>query len=497
MGSAALALPGCHGGRGPVTGAPGAQTGAPLERFGLTDALAREVMARALQSGGDFCDLFFQSSRINYLGVQDHAVNRAYSKAEIGLGVRVVRGVETGYAFTESLDRASMLQAAEVAAAVANGAARKVPTAFAVSARPRYYPHDQRWKGVSTKRKVAMLQELDKVTSARDKRVSKVNITYRDEEHFITVLDAEGRVFTDYQPMTVCYLKCVAEQKGRREANYAALAGRAGFEFYNQERLSRIVRESVDRTLVLFDAVEGPVGDMPVVLGPGSSGILLHEAIGHGMEADFARSKTTIFTDKIGKKVAEPFVTIADDGTLPGRRGSIHADDEGNPSQRTVLVENGILRSFMHDRISASHFKIAPTGNGRRESFRHIPLPRMRNTYMLAGPHSPEEIIRSVKKGVYAEHFSNGQVQIGAGDYSFYVKNGTLIEDGKLTRPIKDVNIIGNGPESLARATMVGKDFALDEGGWTCGKGGQRVPVGLGMPTVKISSITVGGTKKG
>ncbi|PIE17686.1 MAG: peptidase U62 [Proteobacteria bacterium] len=491
----------------PVAG-PGKQAGVPkasstsavkgaLEPFGVTDTQVRKVLARALRSGGDFADLFFQRSRVNYLGLEDSAVNRAYSKVELGLGVRVVRGVETGYAYTESLDLASMLQAAAVAAAVAQGGAKKAPLAFSVGKAPSYYSVQTPWKGVATKDKVAMLMKLHGLIDKRDKRIKKIVLSYRDEDHRIAVVDSEGRVFADSQPMTVCYASTLAEQKGKRESNYAAIAGRAGLEFFDDARLQKVAREAVDRTTVLFDAVAGPVGELPVVLGPGSSGILLHEAIGHGMEADFARKKTTIFSDMVAKKIAEKFVTIVDDGTKVGLRGSINRDDEGNDSKRTVLVEDGVLRTFMHDRISAKHFGLQPTGNGRRQSFRHMPIPRMRNTYMLAGPHEREEIIRSVKKGIYAEHFTNGQVNIGPGDYSFYVKNGMLIEDGKLTRPIKDINIIGNGPESLQRVSMVGKDFALDEGGWTCGKRGQRVPVGLGMPTVKVSAITIGGTGKG
>lgn len=495
-GAAALLLPGCKQGASPVTGPAPVNPTLALASFGVTETQLRQVMARALKSGGDFADLFFERSRVNYLGLEDSAVNRASRVAEQGLGVRVVRGVETGYAFTESLDLPSMLQAAEVAAAVANGAARAEPKAFAVGKVASYYPIQTPWPTIGTKQKVDLLMKLYGLVSKRDGRIKKVNLSYRDEDHLVLVVDSEGRLYADSQPMAVCYVSCVAEQKGKRESNYAAIAGRGGFEFFSDVRLERAARQAVDRTLVLFDAVPGPVGELPVVLGPGSSGILLHEAIGHGMEADFARKKTTIFSDKIGKKIAEPFVTIVDDGTNVGLRGSINTDDEGNRSQRTVLVENGMLRTFMHDRISAQHFKLPPTGNGRRQSFRHMPIPRMRNTYMLAGPHSPAEIVRSVKKGIFAEHFTNGQVNIGPGDYSFYIKNGMLIEDGKLTRPIKDINIIGNGPESLARVTMVGKDFALDEGGWTCGKRGQGVPVGLGMPTVKVSAVTVGGTQK-
>ncbi len=468
----------------------------PLDQFQVSEELARKVMARALQTGGDFCDLFFQRMRKNYLGLEDSAVNRAYTQVDLGVGVRVVRGVETGYAFTESLDEKSMMQAAEVAAAVASGKAKAAPQAFKVGKPASYYPVTTPWPGVPTKKKVDLLMKMYGLVSAQDKRVQKINISYRDEDSRVVVLDSDGRLVADHQPMTVAYISCVAEDKGRRESNYYGMAGRAGLEFFTDDRLKNVTHEAVRRTTVLFDSVPGPVGELPVVLGPGSSGILLHEAIGHGMEADFARKKTTIYTDMVNKKIAPEHVTIVDDGTNKNLRGSINVDDEGNDSKRTVLVEKGVLRTFLHDRISAKEMGVEPTANGRRQSFRHMVIPRMRNTYMLAGPHPRDEIIKSVKKGIYAEHFTNGQVFIGAGDYTFYIKNGYLIEDGKLTSPIKDVNIIGNGPESLKRVTMVGKDQKLDDGGWTCGKRGQGVPVGLGLPTVKIAAITVGGTKK-
>ena len=293
--------------------------------------------------------------------------------------------------------------------------------------------------------------------------------------------------------MTRVYLTCVAEQKGRRETNGYNVAGRAGFEYYSQDRLDRVVREAVSRTTILFEAMQPAAGEMPVVLAAGASGILLHEAIGHGMEADFNRKGTSIYADKIGKPIAQPFVNIVDDGTQEGARGAINVDDEGNIPGRTNLVENGVLTTYLHDTISARHYQVKPTGNGRRESYRFAPLPRMRSTYMLPGPHKAEEIIASVKKGIYCSNFTNGQVNIGAGDFTFYVKNGFLIEDGKLTRPIKDVNIIGNGPKVLEKVDMVADDLKIDEGGWTCGKDGQGVPVSQGIPTVRVASITVGG----
>ncbi len=250
------------------------------------------------------------------------------------------------------------------------------------------------------------------------------------------------------------------------------------------------------RTTILFEAVPAPAGEMPVVLAAGSSGILLHEAIGHGMEADFNRKGTSIYSDKINKPIAAPFVNIVDDATVPGARGAINVDDEGNAAGTTRLVENGVLTTYLHDAISARHYGVAPTGNGRRESYQYAPMPRMRATYMLPGPHAKEEIIQSVKSGLYCDNFTNGQVRIGSGDFTFYVKNGWLIEDGKLTRPVKDINVIGNGPKVLEKVDMVSNDLVIDEGGWTCGKDGQSVPVSQGIPTVRVSSITVGGQAK-
>jgi TldD protein len=287
-----------------------------------------------------------------------------------------------------------------------------------------------------------------------------------------------------------------AEKNGRRERSGWNLGGRRGFAFYTPAIVDEITRTAVDRVAVLFDAVQPPAGEMPVVLGPGLTGILLHEAIGHGMEADFNRKKTSTFCTMIGKKVADSVVSIVDDATNPDLLGSINVDDEGTPGQRTVLVENGILASYLHDKISAHYYGVAPTGNGRRESYQHYVLPRMRNTYMLGGPATPDEVIKSVEKGIYVQDIGNGQVKIGEGDFSFFVTQGRLIEGGRLTAPIKDINIIGNGPKALANVTMVANDLAMYQGGaGACGKNGQSVPVGFGLPTVLVKSMTVGGSK--
>jgi TldD protein len=463
-------------------------------RFGVTEKLVADTLAAALSRGGDHADAFFQHRIVSALTLEDGAVNRANLGVELGVGVRVVKGDQTGYGYTEDLSPASLLACARTAAAIADGPARPAPTRFHVGAAlPNRYPVQVPWQEVRPSRKIPILQGLERQAFAADGRVKKVTVSLADEAGVVLVAGSDGRLVEDAQPMTRLFVNCVAEQDGKRENGYSNVAARSGLEYYTPERLARVVREAVDRTTVLFEAGPAPAGEMMVVLAAGSSGILLHEAIGHGMEADFNRKNVSIYSDKIGKPIAAPFVNIVDDATLDHARGAINVDDEGNPAGLTRLVENGVLATYLHDAISARHYGLAPTGNGRRESYKHAPLPRMRATYMLPGPHSNDEIIRSVKRGIYCETFTNGQVSIGAGDFTFYVKNGRLIEDGRLTRPIKDVNIIGNGPKVLERIDMVSNDLVIDEGGWTCGKDGQSVPVSQGIPTVRVSSITVGG----
>lgn len=462
--------------------------------FGVDERLIREALSAALSQGGEYADLFFQHKVAHNFVLEDGTVNRAFKGTELGVGVRVVKGDQTGYAFTEDLSLESIREAARTAATIAEGARTDAPQRFHVTTGPpSRYPTAQRWDDVRPEEKLPLLTGLNERTFSMNDAIRKVNITFGDEMSAILIADSTGRIVEDLQPMTLLYLSCVAEKNGEREQNTYGVAARQDMSFYSKDRLDLMVREAVDRTMILFDAVQAPAGEMPVVLGAGASGILLHEAIGHGMEADFNRKGTSIYADKIGKKVAHPFVHIVDEGTQEGARGSINVDDEGNPAGRTNLVENGVLTTYLHDTISAKHYGVKPTGNGRRESYQYAPLPRMRSTYMLPGPHKKEEIIASVKKGLYCSNFTNGQVQIGAGDFTFYVKNGYLIEDGKLTRPIKDVNIIGNGPRVLEQIDMVADDLAIDQGGWTCGKDGQSVPVSQGIPTVRVASITVGG----
>ncbi|HEY6548352.1 MAG TPA: metallopeptidase TldD-related protein [Vicinamibacteria bacterium] len=463
-------------------------------RFGVTDRLIKEALGDALGRGGDYADLFFQHKVANNYVLEDGSVNRAFASVELGVGVRVVKGDQTGYGYTEDLTLEGVKLAARTAAAIADGPSRPGPAELhAQGGLPSRYPVKLRWEDVRPEQKLPLLNSLNEQAFARDPRVRKVNVTFGDGASVILIADSQGRVVEDAQPMTLLYLSCVAEQGGQREQNTYGVAGREDLSFYSPDRMERIVREAVDRTTILFEAVVPPAGEMPVVLAAGASGILLHEAIGHGMEADFNRKNVSIYSDKIGKPIAQKFVNIVDEGTQTGARGAINVDDEGNEVGKTMLVQDGVLATYLHDTISAKHYGVKPTGNGRRESYQHAPMPRMRSTYMLPGPHRKEEIVASVKKGIFCSNFSNGQVQIGAGDFTFYVKNGYLIEDGKLTKPIKDVNIIGNGPKVLEKVDMVADDLVIDEGGWTCGKDGQSVPVSQGIPTVRVASITVGG----
>ena len=461
--------------------------------FGIDAALCRRVLSVALGRGADDADLYFEHSGSTSVALSDGKVNRASTHVDLGVGVRVVVGDQVGYAYTEELTEASMVEAARVAAEIAAGNKHVSPVALTERRLADRYHADIPWEGVDLETRVRLVRDWEQRAFARDSRIIRVETSLGDSFRHVLVVRPDGRMVYDYQPMTRGWVVCTGKDGDKRESSSANLAQRAGLEFYDEARVSRMCHKAVDDTLLLFEAAPAPSGEMTVVLGAGSSGILLHEAIGHGLEADFNRKGISTFADRVGQRIAPKGVTVVDDGTIPNARGTINNDDEGNEAQRTVLVEDGILRGFLHDEISARHYGVSPTGSGRRESFRHVVLPRMRSTYMESGTHSPEEIIGSVSRGIYCADFANGQVQIGAGDFAFYVRRGYLIEDGKLTRPIKDVNLIGNGPDVLATIEMVGNDLKIDEGGWTCGKDGQSVPVSQGMPTVKVSKLSVGG----
>jgi len=464
-----------------------------LAWFGVDDGLVSRVMSQLTARGADLADLYFQHSRTSSISLEDGIVAKASTSIDQGVGLRVVIGDQTGYAFTEDLSEEAILAAAKTAAAIAKGAPVEVPSQFAISSNSALYSLDVPWSDIGADTKLPRIRKLEELVRAKDPRVSKVSVSWWDQDERVLVATLDGKMWTDRRPQTRLWCSITATDGEQTVANGANLAGRKGLDFYDEASLELLAQQAIDRTMILFEAIRPPAGELPVVLAAGASGILLHEAIGHGLEADFNRKGTSIYADLMGEKIAPDFVTIIDSGTEPGERGAIAFDDEGNPSESTTLVEAGVLTSYMHDEISARHYGVKPTGSGRRQSFRHNPMPRMRCTFMEDGPHTRDEIIAAVDTGIIAETFTNGQVQIGAGDFTFYIKNGWLIEGGKVTAPIKDVNIIGNGPDCLRKVTMAAADGALDTGGWTCGKNGQSVPVSQGLPTVLVSSMTVGG----
>jgi TldD protein len=461
--------------------------------FGVDDQTIARVMAELTANGADNADLYFQHQRTNNLSMEDGIVSLANSNISQGVGLRVVIGDQTGYAFTEDLTLQSMLAAARTAAAIANGSSVVPPQAFNPKKAGDLYVTEMAWADVGIDRKLPILKRVDSRARKSDPSVQRVSVNWADSDDRVMIATLGGHLVVDHRPMTRLTALVTATRNGETQSGYSNIAAREDFTWYTGERIDAMVEEAVDRTLILFDARRPPAGEMPVILAAGASGILLHEAIGHGMEADFNRKATSIYSDMMGKKVAEPFVTIVDQGTIPNERGALNYDDEGNECGRTAMVENGILRSYLHDSISSRQYKVNATGSGRRQSYQHAPMPRMTCTFMENGPHTRDEIIAAVDRGIIAETYTNGQVQIGAGDYTFYVKNGWLVEGGKITAPIKDVNIIGNGPESLQQISMVANDARLDTGGWTCGKNGQQVPVSQGIPTVLVSQMTVGG----
>ncbi|HEU0032172.1 MAG TPA: TldD/PmbA family protein [Kofleriaceae bacterium] len=499
-GTALLAMPqflaGCSRNGASSTTLPATTPENPfLAWFGVDEAMLRRVMAELTSRGATHADMYFQHTRNNSIAMEDGIISQASSTIEQGVGLRVVVGDQVGYAFTEDLTEPAMLGAARTAAAIASGGGSVKPEHFAYrDAAKGYYQIQVPWTEVGVDKKLPRIQKAEALVRAREPAVKKVTVYWGDSDERVMIVTREGRIITDHRPMARMFVNLTAEKNGKQQSNGSNVAGRRGFEWFTDAQLEKVTREAVERTMVLFDAKRPPAGELPVILAAGASGILLHEAIGHGLEADFNRKGTSIYASKLGQKIAPEFVTIVDDATLDNERGALNVDDEGRETERTVLVENGVLRSYLHDQISADHYKIKSTGSGRRESYRFAPMPRMRCTYMTDGPHTREEVIAAVKgTGIIAETFTNGQVQIGAGDYTFYIKNGWLVEGGKITAPIKDVNIIGNGPESLSRITMAANDSKLDTGGWTCGKDGQGVPVSQGLPTVLVSKMTVGG----
>ena len=455
--------------------------------------MLQRLIAIAMGRGGDYADLFFEYSSLDEMQLRDRKVNSVGQHIDYGVGIRVLKGEQTGYAYSESTEWDKMAKAAATAAAIADGSIQApCPVSVTDVRHASYYPAEDSWANFDSSKRIEYLQRMNDLLFELDGRITNVIESLTSSFERTLFFNSLGELAQDCGPMSSLAVSIVAKEGDRRETASMSRSFRMGSEFLTEELMSAMASEVVSKCSMLFTAGTIKGGEMPVVMGAGGSGILLHEAIGHAFEADFIRKGTSIFTDSLGKKICSEKISVVDDGTIPFNRGSINIDDEGVPSQKTYMVTNGVLTSFLHDRVSAKHYGVAPTGNGRRESFRFNPIPRMRATYMENGNATKDDIIASVKKGVFLDTFSNGQVQIGAGDFTFYVKSGWLIEDGKLTQPLKDINVIGNGPQALADIVAVADDCIIDNGKWTCGKE-QYCPVSCGMPTVLVSKLSVGG----
>ena len=467
------------------------------DRFGMTSSLLERLLGSALVGRVEDADLYLEYRVDEELLLEEGAVKKASRHVSQGAGVRAQSGERTGYAHTDDVTLGSLEEAARQARAIAERAASDA----VVAVKPDRRPHDLYSLAVTpvaadVAGKVALLRRIDEVARGADPRVRQVIASLSSEEQIILIATASGWTVGDVRPLTRLSITVIAEEGGRREIGTYGGGGRAPFDFFlEEERWKRFAGNAVKQALLKLRAVEAPAGTLTVVLGSGWPGILLHEAVGHGLEGDFNRKKVSAFSGRIGERVASPLVTVVDDGTLPNRRGSLNVDDEGTATGRNVLIENGVLRGYMQDRLNARLMGMAPTGNGRRESYAYPPMPRMTNTFMLAGQDDPEDIIRSVPYGLYAVAFGGGQVDITNGKFVFSASEAYLIEDGKLTAPVKGATLIGSGPEVLKRVSRVGRDLHLDEGVGTCGKDGQSVPVGVGLPTIRVDGITVGGTQ--
>ncbi len=462
-------------------------------------ALAEKLLAVALGRGGDYADLFFEYRAAGGF-VFDEGILKSVSRGvSIGLGVRVLKGDATGYAYVERLDWEAMRRAADTAAQIASGGGSTAPirATARIGDLPRRYELSRVSLDVPGLDKRRLLERAAAAGHAYDAKVVKVEASLAEEIREILVVTSEGAMVRDTQPLVRFGVRVIAEKDGKRQEGSSGGGGRTSMGYFEGKSPEWHASEAARQAVTMLDAQEAPAGQMEVVLAPGDSGILLHEAVGHGLEADFNRKGTSNYSGKVGEEVASPLCTVVDDATLLQSRGTINVDDEGNEPRSSTLIEKGRLVGYMHDRLSAKHFGLKPSGNGRRESFACAPMPRMTNTILLGGPNAPEEILRSVKRGIYAKKFGGGQVDITNGDFVFSLTESYLVEDGKITAPLKGVNLIGNGPEVLRRVTMLGNDVGVSDGIWTCGKDGQSVPVGVGCPTVKISAITVGGTRVG
>ena len=480
-----------------------------LDTFCVDENILERLIAEALRSGGDYADLFFENTSAGDMLLRDRSVSSGGFNIDYGVGIRVLKGEKTGYAYSESTQLDAMLSAARAAAAIAdsgycpagqNISADKGPQcgtpACGFKGRPNpaadRYPMQGDWRESDKNSHVEYLQRLDGMIRSRDSRAVSVIAMLSDQVTDVLMFNSLGELKYDTRPMGSISVQVIYRQGDRTESSSASRSWRMGTEMLSEELLQTLTDNATKGIDERFAAIRPKGGEMSVVMGAGASGILLHEAMGHAFEADFNRKGQSIFADCMGRQICSRGITIVDDGTIKGNRGAVNYDDEGVPGQYTVMVEDGVLTSYLHDRISAGWYGVRPTGNGRRESFRYQPIPRMRATYMEGGECDPGEIVASVRKGIFVDNFANGQVKIGEGDFTFYVKSGFLIENGRLTAPVKDINIIGNGPAALRSISMVGCDPLVDDGTWTCGKE-QSVPVSCGIPTVLVDKLVVGG----
>lgn len=460
--------------------------------FKVNEEELKTLTQAALRHGGDYADLYFENTTYFNLLLKDGVVSSGGFHTDYGVGIRVLKGEKTGYAYSESTEMRDMLKAAGAAAIIATCAAEPRTYGKVIDKRQDIYAVKEDWRGQSAERFLPFMKELEKKIFEKDSRIVKVLVRMSDSVSDVLMYNSLGELTFETRPMGSVSVTAVFQQGEKTENRTASRSYRTGAELIGKELIKELAEEAVKNIDARFEAKRPKGGTMNIVMGAGASGILLHEAMGHAFEADFNRKGQSIFSEKIGQQICPKGINIVDDGTLPWNRGSGNYDDEGVPGEKTYMVEDGILKSYLHDRISAQWYNVKPTGNGRRENFRYHPIPRMRATYMESGNAEPESIIASVKEGIYVDEFSNGQVKIGEGDFTFFVKSGYLIENGRLTAPIKDINVIGNGPQALADIVAVGNDLKIDNGTWTCGKE-QSVPVSCGIPTVLINKLTVGG----
>jgi TldD protein len=466
--------------------------------FAVRPGDLEKVLDQALGKKADYADLYFEYRRNEGVGLEEGLVKNCSQSTANGVGVRVLAETKTGYAYTDDITIENLEIAARTARYIAQNRSTDAPAQVGAGAGQRrdLYSINTPVNDIALEKKVELLYEIDKFARSLDPRVKNVFVSLGSEYKVVYIATSQGVRVGDIQPLTRLNVSCIVEEDGNRQIGSFGGGGRVEYGFFvDHQDWQRYAREAVRQAVLNLEAIDAPAGTMDVVLGPGWPGILLHEAIGHGLEGDFNRKKTSAFSDRIGQRVASELCTVVDDGTIPSRRGSLNVDDEGTPTNRTVLIEKGVLKGYLQDKLNAGLMKMPLTGNGRRESYAHIPMPRMTNTFMLAGESAPEDIIRSVDKGLYAVSFGGGQVDITSGKFVFSASEAYLIEGGKVTKPVKGATLIGNGPDVLTRVSMVGADLKLDEGVGTCGKDGQSVPVGVGLPTIKIDGLTVGGTR--